>query len=92
MRRVGQRDLHPTPLRTVTESRSLPGVTIRWFTDADRQDMRDAAEERRVLDELVRMYAPLRVMTAEERAEAVEYYRKHRERMSALRIDPYRRS
>jgi hypothetical protein len=27
-------------------------VTIRWFTDADRQDMRNAEEERRVLDEL----------------------------------------
>src|SRR4051794_10826304 len=27
--------------------RSLPSVTIRWFTDADRRDMRNAQEERR---------------------------------------------
>ena len=26
-------------------------MTIRWFTDADREDMRNAKEERRVLDE-----------------------------------------
>lgn len=34
------------------EPSSLPVVTIRWFTDADRQDMRNAKEDRRVLDEL----------------------------------------
>jgi hypothetical protein len=27
-------------------------VTIRWFSDVDRQDMRNANEERRFLDEL----------------------------------------
>jgi hypothetical protein len=27
-------------------------VTIRWFTDADRQDMRNAKEERQALYEL----------------------------------------
>lgn len=64
-------------------------MTIRWFTDADRQDMRDAAEERRVLDELVRRYAS-RVMSAEERAERIAHHRTHRE-MGTLRIDPYRR-
>jgi hypothetical protein len=63
-------------------------VTIRWFTDADRQDMRNAAEERRVLYELLDKYRPLHVLTPEERDEAVAYYG---ERMSALRIDPYRR-
>ncbi len=75
----------------MTEWKSLPGVTIRWFTDADRQDMRDAQEERRVLYELLDKYAPLRVMTAEERAEAIAQYRDHRD-MSTLQIDPYRRS
>jgi hypothetical protein len=27
-------------------------MTIRWFTDADREDMRNAKDERRFLDEL----------------------------------------
>lgn len=31
-------------------------MTIRWFTDADRQDMRDAEEERRVLNDLDMKY------------------------------------
>ncbi len=66
-------------------------MTIRWLTDADRQDMRDAAEERRVLAELARKYAPCRVMTPEERDEAVAYYRAH-DGPSGLPIDPYRRS
>ncbi len=43
-------------------------MTIRWLTNADRQDIRDAAEERRVLDALIRKYR-LREITAEERAE-----------------------
>jgi hypothetical protein len=68
-----------------------PGVTIHWFTDADRQDMRDAAEERRVLDELVQKYAPTRTMTAEERAEAIAR-QPMMSRMSTLQINPYRRS
>lgn len=62
-------------------------MTIRWFTDADRQDMRDAAEERRVLDELVQKYRPMRTITAEERAERIANPRE----MGTLRIDPYRR-
>jgi hypothetical protein len=66
-------------------------VTIRWFTDADRQDMRDAEEERRVLDELVRKYVPMRTMTAEERAEAIARH-PMMSRMSTLQINPYRRS
>jgi len=60
-------------------------VTIRWFTDSDRQDMRDAAEERRVLDELVQEYRPMRTMTAEERAERIANPRK----MGTLRIDSH---
>ncbi len=66
-------------------------MTIRWFTDADRQDMRDAAEERRVLRELEDKYAPLHIMTAEERAEAIAHYRDHPD-MGGLQINPYRRS
>jgi len=64
-------------------------VTIRWFTDADRQDMRDAAEERLVLDELVRKYAPCRPITAEERAKRIANFREH---ILGLPIDPYGRS
>ncbi len=74
----------------MTESRSLRGVTLRWFTDADRQDMRDAEEEHRVLAELVDEYVPTREITGEERAERIA--RRRWERMSGLRIDPYRRS
>lgn len=65
-------------------------MTIRWFTDADRQDMCDAEEECRVLAELVRKYRPTREITAAERAERIAH--QHWERMSALRIDPYGRS
>ena len=64
-------------------------MTIRWSTGADRQDVRDAAEERRVLDELVREYAT-HVVSAEERAERIAHHRTHRD-MGTLRIDPYRR-
>ena len=39
-------------MRAMPEPSSLPVVTIRWFADADRQDMRNAKEERLVLDEL----------------------------------------
>ncbi len=67
-------------------------MTIRWYTDADRQAMRNAAEEGWVLDELVRKYAPLRVMTAEERAEAVAHFRERGENLTGLPIDPYQRS
>jgi hypothetical protein len=74
-------------LHAATDPRSLLGVAIRWLTDADRQNMRDAAEERRVLDELMRKYAP-RTITAEERAERIANFRE----MGGLRIDPYRRS
>ncbi len=79
-------------LRAATDPGSLAGVTIRWFTDAARQDMRDAAEARRVLDELERAYRPLHTMTAQERDVAVTYLREHGETVEALRIDPYRRS
>jgi hypothetical protein len=75
-------------LRAVTDPRRVPGVTIRWFTDADRQDMRDAAEERRVLDELVRKYTTYREITPEERAEAIEYAKKHGYVCKPLQIDP----
>ena len=64
-------------------------MAIHRYTDADRQDMRDAAEEVRVLAELQRKYAPPHVMTAEERAEAIANFREH---ISGLPIDPYRRS
>ena len=64
-------------------------MTIRWFTDADRQDMRDAAEEVRVLAELQRKYAPCREITPEERAERIANFREH---IPGLPIDPYRRS
>ena len=65
-------------------------MTIHWLTDADRQDMRDAEEERRVLDELVRRYRPMRTITTEERAERIA---RHQElsSMSTLKIAPYRR-
>ena len=64
-------------------------MTIRWFTDADRQDMRDAEEERWVLDELVGECASLRTMTAEDRAEAVAR-NPMTSRMSTLQINPSR--
>ena len=64
-------------------------MAIRWFTDADRQDMRDAAEERLVLYELVRKYAPCRTITPEERAKRIANFR---EDIPGLPIDPYRRS
>ncbi len=67
-------------------------MTIRWFTDADRQDMRDAAEERRVLFELEMKYLPLHTMTPEERDVAVADFQKHEKIMNTLQIDPYRRS
>ena len=67
-------------------------MTIRWFTDVDRQDMRDAAEERRVLDELERKYRPLHTITPEERDVAVTYLREHGENLTGLPIDPHRRS
>jgi hypothetical protein len=77
------------------EPRSLPGVTIRRFTDADRQGMREAerthAELLRVYDELVWKYAPPRMMTPEDRSEAIAHYKRF-SRMSSLRIDAYRRS
>jgi hypothetical protein len=61
-------------------------MTIRWFTDADRQDMGDAVEEALVLAELVRRYRPMREITAEERAEWIANFRE-----VSFQIDPYRR-
>jgi hypothetical protein len=70
--RVGQRDLHLTPPATDRDRiEESPGVTIRWFTDADRQDIRDAEAERRVLAELVDEYVPTREITGEGRAERI---------------------
>ncbi len=65
-------------------------MTIWWLTDANRQDMRDAEEERLILDELVRRYRPMRTITTEERAERTA---RHQDlsRMSILKIDPYGR-
>ncbi|ADB74223.1 hypothetical protein [Geodermatophilus obscurus] len=63
-------------------------MTIRRFTDADRQDIRDAAEERRVLDELYRKDWA-RTISSEETDERIAY---HWEIMGTLQIDPYRRS
>jgi hypothetical protein len=70
-------------------------MTIRWFTDADRQAMREEerahAELLRVWDELVWKYNPPRMMTDEERDAAIA--RSPMEsRMSTLKIDPHRRS
>jgi hypothetical protein len=76
-------------LRAAGHPRNLPGVTIRWFTDADRQDMRDAEEARRVLAELVEKYRPMYIITAEERAERIAHPRRD---MGFLKINPYRRS
>lgn len=64
-------------------------MAIRWLTDADRQDMRDAAEERRVLEELELKYRRMHVMTTEERDVQVA---RHWEIMGGLPIDPYWRS
>jgi hypothetical protein len=69
-------------LRAAVDPRSLPGVAIRWFTDADRQDMRDAAEERRVLQELTLKYT--RWIEAPD--DQVDRYA-----LKLRRIDPYRR-
>ncbi|WP_139177211.1 hypothetical protein [Geodermatophilus siccatus] len=66
-------------------------MTIRWLTDADRRDIRNAQEEVEVLSELMRRYAPPHVMTPEERERAIADYRAHGERPSGLPIDPNRR-
>ncbi|WP_138758737.1 hypothetical protein [Modestobacter altitudinis] len=66
-------------------------MTIRWFTDADRQALREAQEERRVLDELIQKYDPPHEMTDEERDAAIARFPMER-RMNGLRIDPHRRS
>jgi len=60
-------------------------VTIRWFTDADRQDMRNAEEERRVLDELERAQACSQ--DSSRRWETTARLRK----IENLQIDPGRR-
>jgi hypothetical protein len=39
-------------LRAVPSPRSVRILTIRWFTDADREGMRNARHERRDVDEL----------------------------------------
>ncbi len=91
MGRLGHRQVPLSGVSGRAQTEESPGVTIRWFTDADRQDMRDAADERRVLAELQDKYAPLHVITPEERAEAIAYHRAHGESISGLPIDPNRR-
>ena len=61
-------------------------MIIRWLTDDDRQDMRDAAEEALVLAELVRRYKPTREITAEERADRIANSRE-----VSFQLDPHRR-
>ena len=60
-------------------------MTIRWFTDADRQDMRNVKQERRFLDELelaeARRRPPGGVPVTEAQLRKIEN----------LRIDPSRR-
>lgn len=58
-------------------------MTLRRFTDRDRQDLRDAQEERRVLDEPARTYAT--EAWVEVTAEQIRL-------SDNLRTDPYRRS
>ena len=58
-------------------------MTIRWFTDRARQDMRDAQEERRILDELELKYAT---------EASVEVTAQQIRLIENLQIDPYRRS
>ncbi len=72
--------------------RQNPGVPTRRTEGASAEPAAcDAEEERRVLDELVRKYVPMRTMTAEERAAAIAR-NPMMSRMSTLRIDPSRRS
>ena len=66
-------------------------MTIRRITAADREAARLHAELRQVLDELWDRYQPHGVMTDDERARAIAYHRDHPD-MSALQIDPYRRT
>ena len=67
------------------EPSSLPVVTIRWFTDTDRQDMRNAEEERRVLDELESGAARCRPSGGVPMTEALL------PKLENLRIDPTQR-
>jgi hypothetical protein len=67
------------------EPSSLPVVTIRWFTDTDRQDMRNAKEERRVLDELESGAARCRPSGVVPMTEALLL------KLENLRIDPTQR-
>jgi hypothetical protein len=60
-------------------------VTIRWFTDADRQDIRNAKEERRVLDELELAEARNRPSSCRPVTKALL------RKIENLRIDPARR-
>jgi len=60
-------------------------VTIRWFPDADRRDMRNAQKERRVLDELELAVARSRRSRCRPVTEA------RLRKIENLRIDPARR-
>jgi hypothetical protein len=61
-------------------------VTIRWFTDADREDMRNAKEERRVLDEIDWALARKRPPAVSEPLTEEQVHK-----VMDLRIDPSRR-
>jgi hypothetical protein len=62
-------------------------VTIRWFTDADREDMRNAKEEQRILAELELAEARRRPPGAE----GVPMTEEQLQKVMNLKIDPTRR-
>jgi hypothetical protein len=69
-------------------------MTIRWFSDADRQAMRESERDHeellQVYEELRWKYDPPKTMTDGDRAEAIEQYKRFSQ-MSSLKIDPTRR-
>ncbi len=69
-------------------------MALRWFSDADRRAMREAKRDHeellQVYEELREKYDPPRTMTDEDRAAAIEQYRRFGQ-MGTLKIDPYRR-
>ena len=73
-------------MRATPRLGTLERVTIRWFTDADREDMRNAKEERRVLGEIE--WAEARRLPAAEGEPMTE---EQLQKIIDLRIDPTRR-
>ena len=69
-------------------------MAIRRFSDAARRAMREAQRDHeevlQVYEELRWKHDPPRTMTDEDRAEAIEQYKRFSQ-MSTLKIDPYRR-